>query len=264
MSRRIPIKTASEVAKMRKAGEVSAAILMDLGAAVKPGVTTGELDEYAKELFKKYRVKSTFLGYHGYKGQVCLSVNEEVVHGLGGDRKLQSGDIISIDAGATVDGWVGDNAMTVPCGAVAPEVLRLLAVTEESLFQAISHAKAGVNLAEVCAAVEDYCVPHGYSIVRDFVGHGVGRQLHEEPQVPNFRPNYPTPILRPGMVIAVEPMVNLGTARVKILKDNWTVVTADGKPSAHFEHTIAITNGEAEILTGRPRIALPEDLGITI
>lgn len=264
MARHIPIKSSSEIAKMRKAGEVAAQILMDLGEAVKPGVTTGEIDQYAKELFKKYRAKSSFLGYHGYKGQVCLSVNEEVVHGIGGAKKLVSGDVISIDAGATVDGWVGDNAMTVPCGVVDPEILRLLAVTEESLFQAISHAKAGVPLAEVCAAVEDYCKPKGYTIVRDFVGHGVGRQLHEEPQVPNYRPSYPTPILRAGMVIAIEPMVNLGTAKVKILKDGWTVITADGKPSAHFEHTVAITNGEPEILTARPRIALPEQLGIHI
>ncbi len=264
MSNRIHLKSAGEIAKMRKAGEVAAAILMEIGEAVKPGVTTRDLDLYAKDLFKKYHCKSTFLGYRGYKGQVCLSVNEEVVHGIGGDRVLRNGDIISIDAGATVDGWVGDNAITVPCGVVEPSVLRLLAATEESLFRAIDCAREGTPLAEVCAAVESYCKPLGYSIVRDFVGHGVGRNLHEEPQVPNFRPNYPTPRLKAGMVLAIEPMVNLGKPAVKILRDGWTVVTADGLPSAHFEHTIAVTRGEAEILTARPRIALPEQLGVIL
>ena len=259
---RIPLKNAGEVAKMRRAGQAAATILMKLGQAVRPGVKTGELDAYAKELFKEYGCKSTFLGYHGYKGQVCLSVNEEVVHGIGGERVLQSGDIVSIDAGATVEGWIGDNAMTVPCGVVAPETLKLLAVTEESLFRAIAEAREGVPLAEVCAAVEAYVKPFGFSIVRDFVGHGVGRDLHEEPQIPNYRPKGGTPRLKAGMTLAIEPMVNAGVPTVRILPDGWTVITADKKPSAHFEHTILVTKGAAEILTERPRIALPEQLGI--
>lgn len=264
MSQKIRLKSPGEIAKMRKAGEVASAILMELGAQVKPGVTTKELDDYARDLFKKYHCKSSCLGYRGYKGNVCLSINEEVVHGIGGTRQLMNGDVISIDAMATVDGWVGDNAMTVPCGIVRPEVLRLLAVTEESLFRAIAEAKPGVPLAEVCAAVEDYVKPFGFTIVRDFVGHGVGREMHEEPQVPNYRPLYKTPRLKAGMVIAIEPMVNLGAARVRVLQDGWTVVTSDGQPSAHFEHTVAITDEGAEILTDRPRIALPEQLGISL
>lgn len=265
MSQKIALKSAGEIAKMRKAGEMAAQILMELGEQVKPGVTTKELDDYARDLFKKNHCKSSCLGYRGYKGHVCLSVNEEVVHGIGGDRVLANGDVISIDAMATVDGWVGDNAMTVPCGGgVRPEVLRLLSVTEESLYRAIAEAKSGVPLAEVCAAVEAYVKPFGFTIVRDFVGHGVGREMHEEPQIPNYRPLYKTPRLRAGMVLAIEPMVNMGAARVKVLQDGWTVVTADGKPSAHYEHTIAVTNGEPEILTARPRIALPEQLGIVL
>lgn len=263
MAIKIPIKNPGEIVKMRQAGETAAAILMDLGAAVRPGVSTKELDDYAKELFKRYNCRSTFLGYRGYKGQVCLSVNEEVVHGIGSDRVLVSGDIVSIDAGATVNGWIGDNAMTVPCGAVAPEILKLLAVTEESLFQAISHARDGELLADLCASVEAYVKPFGMTIVRDFVGHGVGRQLHEEPQIPNYRPRGGGPLrLRAGMTLAIEPMVNLGVAAVRILSDGWTVLTADKKPSAHFEHTVLVTKGDPEILTARPRIALPEQLGI--
>lgn len=264
MAHRIPIKNAGEIAKMRIAGKVAADIVNALGAAIKPGITTKDLDDYARDLFALNRCKSTFLGYRGYTGQVCISVNEEVVHGIGGPRILMDGDIVSIDAGATVNGWIGDNAATFACGNVSPDRLRLMAVTEESLFQAIDRARAGVPLAELCAAVEAYVKPRGYSIVRDFVGHGVGRELHEEPQIPNYRPSYSTPRLQPGMVLAIEPMVNMGTPRVRILKDGWTVVTADGQPSAHFEHTVLVTPGEPEILTPRPRIALPEQLGITL
>jgi methionyl aminopeptidase len=263
-SHKIILKSPGEIAKLRKAGEVAARILMDLGAEVQAGRTTGELDQIAKELFKREGCKNAFYGYHGYPGQVCISVNEVVVHGIGGHRMIHSGDIVSIDVGTIVDGWVGDNAMTVPVGLVEPDRLKLLAATEESLFRAIQLARPGVPLADVCAAVEAYVKPLGFTVVRDFVGHGVCRSMHEEPQVPNYRPNWKLPRLKPGMVIAIEPMVNMGRASVRILDDDWTVVTADGKPSAHFEHTIAITDGDPIILTERPRIALPEQLGITL
>ncbi len=261
---KIFLRSDGEVAKLKKAGEIAARILMDIAKEVQPGRTTGEIDRIAGELFKKEGCGNAFFGYRGYKGQLCISVNEEVVHGIGGDRVINDGDVVSLDAGTIVDGWYGDNAMTVPVGTVDPETLRLLAVTEESLFRAIALARPGTPLADVCAAVEAYVRPKGYTIVKDFVGHGVGRALHEEPQIPNYRPTWKTPRLQKGMILAIEPMVNQGKAAVKVLKDGWTVVTADGKPSAHFEHTVAVTDGEPLILTERPRIALPEQLGITI
>lgn len=264
MSGKIPIRSAGEVAKLKKAGEVAARILMDVGAEIHPGCTTGDIDRIAAELFKREGCGNAFLGYRGYKGHLCISVNEEVVHGIGGSRVINSGDVVSLDVGTIVDGWYGDNAMTVPVGNVDPETLRLLAVTEESLFRAINLARPGVPLADVCAAVEAYVRPRGYTVVKDFVGHGVGRALHEEPQVPNYRPNWKTPRLKKGMILAIEPMVNQGKAGVRILQDGWTVITLDGKPSAHFEHTVAITDGEPLILTERPRIALAEQLGVTI
>ena len=262
-SHKIILKSPGEVAKLKKAGEVAARILMDLGAEIQPGRTTREIDQIAAELFRREGCKNAFFGYRGYPGQICISVNEEVVHGIGGDRRIENGDVVSLDVGTIVDGWVGDNAMTVPVGMVDPEVLKLLAATEESLFRAIDCARPGVPLADVCAAVEAFVRPRHFSVVRDFVGHGVGRSMHEEPQVPNYRPTWKTPRLKPGMVIAIEPMVNLGRPSVRILNDGWTVITADGKPSAHFEHTIAITDGAPLILTERPRIARPEQLGIT-
>lgn len=264
MSGKIHIKSAGEIAKMKKAGEVAARILMDLSAEIKPGCTTGEIDRIAAELFKREGCGNAFLGYRGYKGQICISVNEEVVHGIGSERVIASGDIVSLDVGTIVDGWYGDNAMTVPVGDVSPNKLRLLAATEESLFRAIQLARAGTPLADVCAAVEAFVKPRGYTVVKDFVGHGIGREMHEEPQIPNYRPYWKTPRLKEGMVLAIEPMVNEGKAGVKILKDGWTVVTTDGKPSAHFEHTVAVTSGEPLILTERPRIALPEQLGVSL
>ncbi|MBT9448516.1 type I methionyl aminopeptidase [Akkermansia glycaniphila] len=262
MSDRIPVRNPNEIAKLRKAGEVAARILMDLMPEVVAGRTTREIDEFAAELFKRERCGNAFLGYGGFPGQLCISVNEEVIHGIGGDRVIRDGDVVSLDVGTIVDGWYGDNAMTVPVGQVDPDTLKLLAVTEESLFRAIAEAKQGGSLADVCGAVEDFVKPFGFGIVRDFVGHGVGRHLHEEPNVPNYRPNHKLPRLKRGMVLAIEPMVNAGTFRVKVLDDKWTTVTADGKPSAHFEHTVAVSSHGGEILTERPRIALPEQLGI--
>lgn len=264
MSGKIFLRSPGEIAKLKKAGEVAARILMDLAAELKPGITTGELDFIAAELFKREGCGNAFYGYRGYKGQICISVNEEVVHGIGGARRIENGDIVSLDVGTVVDGWYGDNAMTVPVGDVDKEKLRLLAATEESLFRAIALARSGVPLADVCASVEAFVRPKGYTVVKEFVGHGVGRAMHEEPQIPNYRPNWKTPRLKPGMILAIEPMVNMGKAAVKILSDGWTVVTVDGKSSAHFEHTIAVTAGEPIILTERPRIALPDQLGVTL
>ncbi len=226
------------------------------------GRTTREIDDIAREIFKKHKVGNSFYRYRGFPGQLCISINEEVVHGSGGPRRIQNGDIVSLDVGAIVDGWHGDNAMTVPVGMVDPEKLRLLAVTEESLFRAIELVRPGALLADVCAAVEGFVRPRGFTVVRDFVGHGIGRHLHEEPQIPNYRPHYKLPRLKKGMALAIEPMVNAGRPSVKILDDGWTVVTADGKPSAHFEHTVIVTDGAPLIVTDRPRIALPEQLGI--
>lgn len=259
---RIPIKSDREIEAMREAGRIASAILQTVAAAASPGKTTGEIDQLAAELMKQYDCKSAFLGYRGFPAYTCISVNEEVVHGIGGQRKIMPGDVLSIDVGIVKNGFIGDNATTVPIGDVPLETKRLLAVTEESLFRAIDKARAGSRLADLCGAVEQFVAPHGFSIVREFVGHGVGRNLHEEPQIPNYRPNGKTPVLQTGMCLAIEPMVNQGVAAVRILEDGWTVVTGDRKPSAHFEHTVLVTDGEPEVLTMRPRTALPEQLGL--
>jgi methionyl aminopeptidase len=255
MARRhkIKIKTPHEIGRMRIAGQVASDVLMELVKAVEPGRTTLEIDQLAAELMRERESKSAFLGYRGFRGQICISVNEEVVHGIGGPRKIQPGDVVAIDVGVVKNGWIGDNAITVAVGEVSDETRRLLIATEESLFQAISYARAGERLADLCGAVEEYVMPLGFTVVREFVGHGVGRDLHEEPQVPNYRPQGKSPILEPGMILAIEPMVNAGSRSVKILDDGWTVVTTDGKPSAHFEHTVLVTEGEPELLTWRPR-----------
>jgi methionyl aminopeptidase len=259
---RIPIKSPREIELMRKAGGIASTILQALTKEVQPGRTTGEIDQLAAELMREHDCKSAFLGYRGFPGYTCISVNEEVVHGIGGARKILPGDIVKIDVGIMKSGFIGDNASTVAAGDIPLLTKRLLAVTEESLFQAISHARAGRRLADLCGAVEEFTKPHGFTIVREFVGHGVGRRLHEEPQVPNYRPQGKSPTLMPGMTLAIEPMVNAGVASVRILDDGWTVITDDRKPSAHFEHTVLITAGEPEILTWRPREALPEQLGL--
>ena len=247
---------------MRESGRVASLILQKLIAEVKPGVTTKEIDDLAADLMEQNECRSAFLGYRGFPGQTCISVNEEVVHGIGGARRIQPGDILKIDVGIIKSGFIGDNATTIACGEIPMETKRLLAVTEQSLYEAISKARAGRKLSDLCASVEEYAEPFGFTIVREFVGHGVGRKLHEEPQVPNFRPRGKSPTLMPGMCLAIEPMINEGVAEVKILEDGWTVITADRKPSAHFEHTVLITHGDPEVLTDRPRIALPEQLGI--
>lgn len=261
---KIPIKTEEEIRKMRIAGEAASEVLQATAKAIEPGRTTAEIDAYAAELIKERGGTATFLGYRSFPGNICISINEEVVHGIGGPRRIQPGDLVSIDIGVTMGGWIGDNAMTVPVGPITPEAKRLLAATEQSLFEAIEFARDGVRLADLCGSVEKFVVGHGFTVVRDLVGHGVGRELHEKPEVPNFRPKDRTPVLKAGMILAIEPMVNAGVGTVDWLDDGWTVVTSDRKPSAHFEHTVLVTDGDPEILTWRPRSALPEQLGIKL
>ncbi|MEM0897360.1 MAG: type I methionyl aminopeptidase [Verrucomicrobiota bacterium] len=254
----IPIRRGKPVEMMRASGALARDILLATGEQIREGATTGEVDLFAADLIKKHGVKSAFLNYRGFPGNICISVNEEVVHGIGSDRVIQSGDIVKIDVGIVRDGWVGDNAMTVPVGEIDPQTHRLLFATEESLEVAIDHARDGVMLGDLSHSVEATAVKFGYTVVREFVGHGVGRKLHEEPQVPNYGEKGAKPRLRAGMILAIEPMINLGTASVKILADDWTVVTRDGKPSAHFEHTVLITKGDPEVLTPRPRTTTSE------
>ncbi len=247
----IPIKKGGEIEGMRRSCRTVSAILERLAGMVEPGVTTGDLDAAAAQMIREAGGKSPFYGYRGFPGHICVSVNDEVVHGIGGTRKLVYGDIIKLDVGILLDGWVGDTAMTVPVGAVAPEVEALLARTELALNAGIRQARAGGRLGDISAAIQKCVEDAGYSIVRDFVGHGVGRTLHEEPQIPNYGRPGSGPALKEGMTLAIEPMVNMGGAQIRILRDGWTVVTVDGKPSSHFEHTVLVTEGEPEILTCR-------------
>lgn len=261
---KIPIKSEAEIRKMRIAGEAASEVLQATAKAIQPGRTTAEIDAYAAELIKERGGAPTFLGYRQFPGNICISINEEVVHGIGNQRRIQPGDIVSIDIGVTKDGWIGDNAVTVPVGPITPETRRLLVATEEALFEAIDYAREGERLADLCGSVESFVRKHGFTVVRDLVGHGVGKKLHEKPEVPNYRPLKRTPRLLAGMILAIEPMVNAGVGEVDWLEDGWTVVTRDRKPSAHFEHTVLVTKGDPEILTWRPRTALPEQLGVTL
>ncbi len=263
-SNRIHIKTPEEIEEMRVACEMASNILQSTANFIEVGKTTKEVDLYAASLMKEYGCDSAFLGYRGFPGNICISPNEEVVHGIGGDYLIKDGDIISIDVGIVQNGWIGDNATTVAVGNIDDETKRLLAVTEQSLYEAISFAKEGEYLGDLCAAVEDYVKQFKMGVVKELVGHGVGRNLHEEPSVPNFRPTGRTPVLQAGMVLAIEPMINLGTAGVNFLDDGWTVVTKDKRNSAHFEHTVCVGVDGPDILTMRHREATPEQLGITL
>lgn len=252
----IAYRSKTEIESIRRAGRVVMEILDTLREAARPGVTTGELDALAAAELKKRGATSNFRGYSPAKGVppfpgvICASVNGEIVHGIPGKRVLKEGDIIAIDFGAVVDGWHGDSAITVPVGRVSPEAWKLLDVTQEALRIGIEQARAGHRVFDISRAVQQYVEGHGFSIVRQYAGHGIGRALHEDPWVPNYvEPRQPNPLLRPGMVMCIEPMVNAGKAATRELPDHWTVVTADGSLSAHFEHTIAITNGEPEVLT---------------
>jgi methionyl aminopeptidase len=245
----ITLKSAREVSNMREAGRIVAMALQELGKRVVPGVTTGELNQFADEFMRREGAEPAFLGYQGFPASICASVNEEVVHGIPGLKKLENGDIISIDIGAVYHGYVGDATLTFPVGEISAEASRLLQVTRQSLFEGIGRAVPGNRIGDISAAVQQYVESHGYQVVRDFVGHGVGARMHEEPQVPNFGRAGMGPRLQPGMTIAIEPMVNVGTYEVMVMPNHWTAVTRDHSLSAHFEHTVLITGGQPEILT---------------
>ena len=247
----IVIKTPEEIVIMRQAGGKAAEVLRMMCQAVKPGITTQELDDFARDTMAALGVKSAFLGYMGYPAQTCISINETVIHGIPSARKIAEGDIVSIDVGVWYLGFVGDNAKTVMVNVTDPAVRALVENTERSLMAAIAVAKPGARLGDISHAVERVANQSKLSVVREFVGHGCGRQMHEEPQIPNYGPSGRGPILKEGMVLCIEPMLNLGVHRIRTLNDGWTVVTADKKPAAHFEHMIAITATGAEILTPR-------------
>lgn len=236
---------------MRVACAVAREILELVAGKVQPGCTTAELNEFAAELIKRHGGKSPFLGYRQYPGHICVSVNDEVVHGIPSNRRVQYGDIVSLDIGIILDGFVGDNATTVPVGVVDARTQALLQATEQALYAGISMARAGNRVGDISHAIQATVEARGFSAVREFVGHGIGRKMHEEPQIPNFGEPGKGPKLKAGMTLAIEPMINAGTHEVKMLSDGWTVVTSDGAPSAHFEHTVLVTEGEAEILTWR-------------
>ncbi|MHB8630400.1 MAG: type I methionyl aminopeptidase [Candidatus Limnocylindria bacterium] len=245
----VTLKTAEQIAKMRQAGTVVAAMLAATGAAVKPGVTTADLDRVAADVLARAGAKSSFLGYYGYPATICTSVNEQIVHGIPGKRKLKEGDIVGIDAGAIVDGWHADAAITVPVGRISAAATKLIDVTREALVRGIAAATVGGRLGDIGATVQEYVESHGFSVVRNYVGHGIGRAMHEEPQVPNYgRPDLGR-VIREGLCIAIEPMVNVGGIATRVLEDNWTVVTEDGSLSAHFEHTLACLPDGPVVLT---------------
>jgi len=250
----IILKSERDLEAMRPACAVAAAVLADVAAFVQPGQTTRELDEYAAGRIKHYGAKSAFLGYRKYPCYICISVNDQVVHGLAGDRKLQFGDIVSLDVGVSYNGFIGDTARTVAVGGCSLAAQKLMDVTEKSLYEGIAQALPGNRVVDISRAVQKYVESNGLGVVREFVGHGVGRTMHEEPQVPNYVEGKSSPKLRPGMTIAIEPMVTAGLPGVKILNDGWTVVTQDGSLSAHFEHTVLITESEPEIMTCPERV----------
>ena len=246
----IQYKTPREIERMRVPAEIDAEVLAIVREHCVDGVTTYDLDRIAEEETLKRGGRPTFKGYRGFPNSLCVSVNHEVVHGIPSRKRvLRNGDVIGIDFGVTYDGFIGDHAMTVPVGTVSAEVRKLLEVTERSLWNGIEQARAGNHLADISAAIESTITPHGYGIVRELCGHGIGRDLHEDPPVLNYVQNGRGPKLKAGLVLALEPMVNLGTEKIRILKDGWTVVTEDEKPSAHFEHTVAVTSEGPRVLT---------------
>ena len=246
----IVCKSPAEIERMRAANEVVAAVLTDLAGAIAPGVSTGELDERAEAAIRAAGATPAFKGYHGYPATLCISINEEVIHGIPSARRaLFEGDVVSVDVGAVLDGFVGDSAVTFAVGAVPDRAAELLRVTQEALYRAIAQMKVGGRVSDIGHAVQKHVEAHGFSVVREFVGHGIGTAMHEEPQVANYGPPGRGPRLVEGMVLAIEPMVNLGKAAVKVLDDGWTAVTRDGSLSAHFEHTVAVTDSAPEILS---------------
>ncbi len=245
----ISIKSPAEIEKMRAAGRLTAQARALAGSMVRPGVTTAEIDRAVRKFIVSHGAKPSFLGYGGFPASICASVNEVVIHGFPNHEKLKEGDIVSIDVGAYLDGYHGDCAATYPCGEISPEAQKLIDVTKQSFFEGVKLAKVGQRVSDIGHAVQQYVEGFGYGVVRDFVGHGVGRNMHEPPEVPNYGAAGHGARLQPGMVIAVEPMVCAGDWRVKVLGDKWTTVSADGSLTAHYENTILITDGEPEILT---------------
>jgi methionyl aminopeptidase len=243
------IKSPQEVAIMRRAGKVVAAVLQRLREEIKPGIKTSQLDSVAAGELKKYGAKASFKGYRGFPASLCISVNDEVVHGIPGERRLNDGDLVSLDFGAIVDGFHGDGAITVGIGEISPKAQELLAVTEAALMAGIRAARKAAHLGEISSSIQNYVETRGFSVVREYSGHGVGRDLHEDPLVPNFGSPGEGSILQKGMTLAIEPMVTAGDWRTRVAENRWTVLTADGSLAAHFEHTIAISEGEAEVLT---------------
>jgi methionyl aminopeptidase len=245
----ITCKSPRELDKMRESASVTARALRELKAAIRPGMTTRDIDELAARTMGALGGESAFLGYQGFAGSICTSVNEEVVHGIPGKRTLKDGDVLKIDIGARVDGWYSDMACTLAVGHVSAEARKLMEVTEAALYEGIREVRAGAHVSDIGHAIQAYVEHHGFAVVRALVGHGIGSQLHEDPPVPNYGQRGLGPILRSGMVLAIEPMVNVGTWRVQTRPDQWTVVTADGRLAAHFEHTVAVTPAGYEILT---------------
>jgi len=245
----IIIKSPGEIDIMRRAGKVVAMILQELSRRCRPGMTTGELDEIAVRELERHGATSSFKGYRGFPASLCVSVNDELVHGIPGKRVLSEGDIVSLDFAAARDGFHGDSALTVGVGKISPQAQALIEVTKGALDAGIAIASSGAHLGDISAAIQSFAEDRGFSVVREYVGHGIGREMHEDPQVPNFGSPGRGPLLQKGMTLALEPMLNAGGWRTKVADDHWTVTTADGSLCAHFEHTIAITNSEPEILT---------------
>ncbi len=245
----IVIKSPSELDAMRRVNRMTAQVRDELAAMVRPGITTLELGNAAFELIRKLGGTSAFYGYHGFPGQICVSINEEVVHGIPGKRVIKDGDIVSIDTGITFGGFIGDTAITVAAGEIDDEKKKLLKVTKAALDAGVAKAVVGNRLGDISHAIQTVVEAAGFSVVREFVGHGIGRDMHEDPQIPNFGKAGHGPKLKPGMTLAIEPMVNIGGPKVKVLSDNWTAVTCDGSASAHFEHTVAVGVTAPEILT---------------
>jgi methionyl aminopeptidase len=246
----IIIKTQREVEIMRKAGRIVAGAHDLVRRNIKPGMTTYELDKMVEEYIRSCNAIPTFKGYNGFPASICASINEEVVHGIPSSYiKIKEGDIVSVDIGATFEGYVGDSANTYPVGKIDDEKQRLIEATKQSFYEGIKFAKVGYRLSDISHAVQEYAESKGFSVVRDYVGHGVGKEMHEAPQIPNFGQPGKGPRLQKGMVLAIEPMINAGSYHVKVLSNDWTVVTVDGRPSAHYEHTLAITDGEPDLLT---------------
>jgi len=257
-------KSKKEIEKMRSAGQLVGRVLQELRRMVEPGISTLEIDNAAEKMIREAGALPTFKGYHGFPYSVCASVNEQVVHGFPSKYKLKEGDIFSLDCGVTLEGFVGDTATTVPVGTISEDRARLIEVTEKCLDLAIEQCRPGNRLGDIGWAVQEFAERHGYSVVRDYVGHGIGRQMHEDPQIPNYGKPGQGPKIKAGYVFAVEPMVNMGSQQTKVLADGWTVVTMDGRPSAHVEHTIAITEDGPDVLTRVAQIGQPQAEAVTL